>query len=84
LYYEGTQMAKMVHAPLDEEGERMLVRLRRATGLSDSELLRRGLRAFDLMQGDRGGRRIAGLGAFASGMPDLGSNKRHLAGFGAH
>jgi hypothetical protein len=75
-------MAKMVHARLDEGSERTLARLRRATGLSNSELLRRGLRAFDLMQGG-GGRRIAGLGAFASGMPDLGSNKRHLAGFGA-
>jgi hypothetical protein len=76
-------MAKMVHARLDDGSERTLARLRRATGLSDSELLRRGLRAFDLMQGGRGGRRIAGLGAFASGMPDLGSNKRHLTGFGA-
>ncbi len=76
-------MAKMVHARLDDGSERTLARLRRATGLSDSELLRRGLRAFDLMQGGRAGWRITGLGAFASGMPDLGSNKRHLAGFGA-
>jgi hypothetical protein len=26
--------------------------------------------------------RIAGLGRFASGVDDLGSNKRHLKGFG--
>jgi hypothetical protein len=76
-------MAKMVHARLDNGSERTLASLRRATGLSDSEILRRGLRAFDVMQGARGGRRIAGLGAFASGKPDLGSNKRHLTGFGA-
>jgi hypothetical protein len=76
-------MAKMVHARLDDGSERILARLRRATGLSDSELLRRGLQAFDLMQGGRSGPRIAGLGAFKSGVPDLGSNKRHLAGFGA-
>jgi len=76
-------MAKMVHARLDDGSERTLVRLRRATGLSDSEILRRGLRAFDVMQGSRGGQRIAGLGAFASGRPDLGSNKGHLNGFGA-
>jgi hypothetical protein len=76
-------MAKMVHARLDDGSERTLARLRRATGLSDSEILRRGLRAFDLMQGGRGRRRIAGLGAFASGVPNLGSDRRHLAGFGA-
>jgi hypothetical protein len=75
-------MAKMVHARLDDGSERTLVRLRRATGLSDSEILRRGLRAFDIMQGGRGGRRIAGVGAFASGQPDLGSHKGHLTGFG--
>jgi len=27
--------------------------------------------------------RIAGLGKFASGIPDLGSNKKHLKGFGS-
>jgi hypothetical protein len=27
-------------------------------------------------------RRIAGLGKFTSGLPDLGSNKKHLRGFG--
>ena len=75
-------MAKMVHARLDDGGERTLARLRRATGLSDSEILRRGLKAFEVMQGGRGKRRISGLGAFASGKPDLGSNKAHLAGFG--
>jgi len=75
-------MAKMVHARLDDGSERTLARLRRATGLSDSEILRRGLRAFDVMQGGRGRRRIIGLGAFASGKPDLGSNKGHLNGFG--
>ena len=74
-------MAKMVHARLDDGGERTLARLRRATGLSDSEILRRGLKAFEVMQGGRGKRRISGLGAFASGKPDLGSNKAHLAGF---
>ncbi|HEY4362395.1 MAG TPA: hypothetical protein VGN17_15575 [Bryobacteraceae bacterium] len=26
--------------------------------------------------------RIAGLGKFSSGLPDLGSNKKHLKGFG--
>ena len=60
----------------------LLRRLGRATGLSDSELLRRGLGALEAVSGRSGRPRIIGLAAFASGQPDLGSKKRHLAGFG--
>jgi hypothetical protein len=45
-------------------------------------VIRRGLRALDAVSGDKGRRAIIGLGAFASGIRDLGSNKRHLDGFG--
>jgi hypothetical protein len=75
-------MAKIVHARLDDENEALLRRLGRATGLSDSELLRRGLSALGAVSGRLGRPRIIGMAAFASGQPDLGSNKRHLAGFG--
>jgi hypothetical protein len=75
-------MSKVVHARLDDESEALLRRLGRATGLSDSEILRRGLSALEAVSGRSGRPRIIGLGAFTSGQTDLGSNKGHLAGFG--
>jgi hypothetical protein len=75
-------MAKMVHARLDDETEALLRRLGRATGLSESEVLRRGLLALEAVSGRAGKPRIVGLGGFVSGQADLGSNKAHLAGFG--
>jgi hypothetical protein len=74
-------MSALIHARLDPETQRHLARLRKATGCSDSELVRRGLRALAALPGEEG-RRIIGLGAFASGKTDLGSNRRHLRGFG--
>lgn len=72
----------MVHARFDDDGHELLRRLRRRTGLSESELLRRGIEA--LAKGTPAGRgpEIVGIGAFASRKRDLGSSKKHLAGFG--
>jgi hypothetical protein len=75
-------MARMVHARVDEETDALLRRLRRSTGLGDSELIRRGLRALAAVSARRDRPGVIGLGAFASGIRDLGSNKRHLEGFG--
>ena len=75
-------MAKVVHARLDDESDKLLRRLRRNTGLGDSELIRRGLRALDVLSGQKSRPTVIGLGAFDSGIHDLGSNKRHLDGFG--
>ncbi len=74
-------MGALIHARLDDATERQLVRLRKATGLTDSELVRRGLQALVAMP-VRGNRTIVGLGAFESGVSDLGSNREHLRGFG--
>jgi hypothetical protein len=74
-------MSALVHARLDAETERQLARLRKATGLADSELVRRGLRALAALP-VAGRRTIVGLGAFSSGTSDLGSNRAHLRGFG--
>lgn len=60
----------------------MLRRLKRATGLSDSELVRRGLEALAQAQPGVSAERVVGVGQFDSGVDDLGSNKRHLRGFG--
>jgi hypothetical protein len=76
-------MPKVVQARLDDETRKILDRLRRRTGLTESELLRRGIRALASLPGSGGGeRRIVGVGRFASGISDLGSNKAHLDGFG--
>lgn len=60
----------------------MLQRLKRSTGLSDSELVRRGLEALAQVQPGARPERVIGIGKFDSGVGDLGSNKRHLRGFG--
>lgn len=73
-------MGRIVHARLDDESERLLSSLRRRTGLPDSELLRRGLKALAVPR--KGKAAVVGLGRFASGARDLGSDKRHLRGFG--
>ncbi len=75
-------MTKIVHARLDAKSHELLQRLRRSTGLTDSDLLRRGLRTLAEQSEPRSTPRIVGLGKFASGRPDLGSNKDHLRGFG--
>lgn len=79
-YYKG--VARTVQARLDDETQTLLERLRRQTGLGESELVRRGLRLLATDTGVRRRRAVVGVGRFASGHPDLGSNKRHLDGFG--
>ena len=75
--------SRIVQARIDSQTARALARLRRKTGLSDSELVRRGLQLVSEMATQGTARKIRGLGKFASGRRDLGSNKRHLAGFGS-
>ena len=75
-------MSDIVHARLDEETRRILARLCRQTGLNPSEIIRRGVKALTATTLPGKKRRIVGVGKFASGIPDLGSNKKHLEGFG--
>ena len=72
--------SRVVHARLDANTERVLAELTRRTGLSESELLRRGLLALSKPSSRR--RRVIGMGKFTSRKADLGSNKQHLRGFG--
>lgn len=74
--------ADIVHARLDPETRDILARLRRRTGLRDSELIRRALRALDASPKQKRGVQVIGLGKFESGVSDLGSNDAHLRGFG--
>jgi len=82
MSYDTVAMGRIVQARLDPETLGLLTRLRRRTGLSDSELLRRGLHR--LAEEQRRSRHygIVGVGKFASKVTDLASNKRHLRGFG--
>ena len=76
-------MARIVQARLDEKTDELLKDLRRRTNLSESELVRRGIRSLSVAPPGRGGGiRVIGVGRFASGHRDLGSNKEHLRGFG--
>jgi hypothetical protein len=49
-------------------------------GLSSSTVIREGIRLLAAFQPKS--RKIVGLGKFSSGLPDLGSDKKHLRGFG--
>lgn len=82
LHLREIHMAKTVHARLDQQSHALLRRLRLRTGLTESEVLRRGLRLLAAQDPQESRRRIIGLGKFVSGCPDLGSNERHLRGFG--
>jgi hypothetical protein len=71
---------KTVQARLDAHTEKALARLVDQMGLSPSMVVREGIR---LLAASRSkSRKIAGLGKFSSGLSDLGSNKKHLRGFG--
>jgi hypothetical protein len=71
-----------VQARLDKESQRKLGQLVNRLGLSPSEVVREGLRLLSACRLPNGRRRIIGQGQFDSGIKDLGSNKKHLKGFG--
>jgi hypothetical protein len=75
-------MARIVHARIDEETAKMLKELQCRLGWSDSQVVREGIKVLNGLLGRGPAGRIIGLGRFRSGIPDLGSNKNHLKGFG--
>lgn len=77
-------MSDIVHARLDKATRRIMRRLQLRYGWSDSDVVRQGIRALGELElpAEQRGRRIVGLGEYASGIPDLGSNEEHLHGFG--
>ena len=77
-------MTYIVHARLDEHTRKTMRRLQRRYGWSDSDIVRNGIWALGeqkQLPTERTGR-IEGLGEFASGIDDLGSNVRHPRDFG--
>ena len=71
-----------VQARLDPETRRTLDRLVARLGWTQSQVVREGVRLLAATHPGVGRPRIAGIGEFASGVRDLGSNPRHLKGFG--
>jgi hypothetical protein len=75
-------MSRVVHARLDAESHRIMQRLRRRLGSTDSEIIRRAIRVLAEIEAPKARRRIVGLGKFASGCDDLASNPARLEAFG--
>ena len=78
-------MKSSIHARLDKEDSAVLQELKTATGESESQIVRRGLRLMrETLSGKRSALDVAGtsVGRFRKAPKDLSTNKRHLEGFG--
>ena len=78
-------MKPYIHARLGEADRAALEKLKRTTGLTESEIVRRGLRLVaQEEQRQRSALDLAGrsVGRFKKGPRDLTTSDRHLDGFG--
>jgi hypothetical protein len=75
-------MASVIHARLDADSDSLRAELQKQLGWTDSQIVREGIKSLSALVRTGGKRKIIGLGKFASGIRDLGSNKKHLKGFG--
>jgi hypothetical protein len=75
-------MRFVIQARLDDRSRNRLAVLVRELGWTPSRVVREGLRVLEASHLQRKKLGIIGLGKFKSGVPDLGSNKKHLRNFG--
>jgi hypothetical protein len=75
-------MRVAIQARLDDRSRKRLAVLVRELRWTPSRIVREGLRVLEASYLRRKKRGIIGLGKFESGVPDLGSNKKHLRHFG--
>lgn len=78
-------MKAYIHARLTREERAELERVKAATGKSESEIVRLGVRLVsEELAGRPSARDLAGssVGRFAGGPRDLSTNRKHLDGFG--
>jgi hypothetical protein len=75
--------SKVIQARIDKQTAKTLAKLRRRTGMTDSELIREGLRLLADTKAAAPRKKIIGLGKFSSGIPDLATNKKYMVGFGS-
>ena len=71
-----------VQARLDDRSRKRLALLVRKLGWTPSQVVREGLRILEASHVRKKKQGVIGLGKFRSGVSDLGSNKKHLRGFG--
>jgi hypothetical protein len=75
-------MKANVQARLDRRSRVALKQLVQRLGWSPSQVVRKGVQLLAACYGVPSSKRVIGVGRFASGLPDLGSNKKHLRAFG--
>ncbi len=75
-------MSHVIHARLDDEAENARRELTRRLRWSNSKLVREAIKALAGRLPGVTRRSVLGQGRFESGVADLGSNKKHLKGFG--
>jgi len=78
-------MKTYIHARLSKEDRAFLENLKKSTGCSESELVRRGLRlVLQELKPTPSALELSGrsAGKFKGGPKDLSANKKHLEGFG--
>jgi predicted transcriptional regulator len=75
-------MGSTIQARLDKDTAKALGELVRRLGWSPSRVVREAVRLLAVTRLGVRRQRIIGLGEFASGIKDLGSNKDHMRGFG--
>jgi hypothetical protein len=71
-----------IQARLDDRSRKRLAVLVRELGWTPSQVVREGLRILEVNYVRRKKQGVIGLGRFSSGVADLGTNKKHLRGFG--
>ena len=71
-----------MQARLNADEQRTMAKLVQVLGWTPSKIVRESLRLMAATHPAIRRSRIVGLGQFSSGRPDLGSNKKHLKGFG--
>jgi hypothetical protein len=75
-------MKPNVQARLDRRSQLALEQLVRRLGWSPSRVVREGLLLLAACHGKPSRKRVIGVGSFTSQVADLGSNKKHMEGFG--
>jgi predicted transcriptional regulator len=75
-------MSAVVQARLDRSAQQALEQLVRQRGWSRSRVVREAIMRLADGASQATSQPVAGLGGFASGVPDLGSNPDRLRGFG--
>lgn len=87
MYYDpfslSTTMSKVIQARLDDETAAIRDELRSRLGWTDARIVREAIKMLaSVTPGAQPKRKLRGIGKYDSGISDLGSNEKHLEGFG--